>query len=573
MTLKNIQLSAILAFILILPDLADETVTLTDWGRIPADAHAGLYYVHEYPARPLPALSAEHANEAEAYSAYLQALYLIELEQKDTAVSNEGQIIPLLMKAIDLFPEEEIYVIAFNTYRNARGENAELLEDLKALLERHPDSLVLNQDFAATLIDCKKPDEALQALQHAMDIAQDDTMNLYMLGNIYFEQKDAPRLNEVIAKLLALPPEEISPEIALLLMKSYAWQGEIPKALEMAERVVNHPESYDSLRILYHILPALTGMHAWGFLRTYTARFEQLHAAKLPFAPREMLCKWRTTANIYLNDYHELASYLEELLARPDCSAKLLEAFCAPIHEAFNQELAADDFQRLLEIITRAYEAMTHHSPLNPDYRRQLVVLYAAQNAPQKALAMLGTLGTLEPTDLLLKAKLLAQAKNYTESLKIYADFEKSYKNRRFRTAEFYLRYGCIAEENGETERSIKILRQGMKLYPKDASLANSLGYILADHQQDLNDAKRLIDFAIQQEPENPAYLDSLAWILYRNGEIHEALLAMTKALEALGPTLVPDLDQEMQDHFREILQAAGYTTFANCFTNLEIIR
>ena len=104
-----------------------------------------------------------------------------------------------------------------------------------------------------------------------------------------------------------------------------------------------------------------------------------------------------------------------------------------------------------------------------------------------------------------------------------------------------------------------------MKYFPNDASLANSLGYILADHHQDMDEAKELIERAIQAEPDNPAYLDSLAWVHYRQGNLGLAIEYMAKCLQVMD---IPahDLDQEIREHLQTILQDAGYSLLAEFF-------
>lgn len=52
----------------------------------------------------------------------------------------------------------------------------------------------------------------------------------------------------------------------------------------------------------------------------------------------------------------------------------------------------------------------------------------------------------------------------------------------------------------------------------------NFLGYMLADRNIRLPEAKVLIEKALTAEPENPAFQDSMAWVLYRLGDYKNAL-------------------------------------------------
>jgi Flp pilus assembly protein TadD len=58
---------------------------------------------------------------------------------------------------------------------------------------------------------------------------------------------------------------------------------------------------------------------------------------------------------------------------------------------------------------------------------------------------------------------------------------------------------------------------------PDDPAALNALGYTLADHSRDLPRARRLIERAHAAAPKNAAILDSLGWVLFRQGHSAEA--------------------------------------------------
>lgn len=88
---------------------------------------------------------------------------------------------------------------------------------------------------------------------------------------------------------------------------------------------------------------------------------------------------------------------------------------------------------------------------------------------------------------------------------------------------------------------------------PDDANVANYLGYMWADAGVRLEEADELISRAVQQEPENPAYLDSLGWVRYRLGRLEEARRWLQRAVELGG-----DRDGTVLAHLGEVLFALG---------------
>jgi Flp pilus assembly protein TadD len=76
----------------------------------------------------------------------------------------------------------------------------------------------------------------------------------------------------------------------------------------------------------------------------------------------------------------------------------------------------------------------------------------------------------------------------------------------------------------------VKNFENLLKDRPEDASLLNALGYSLADRNQKLPRAEALIRKALAASPDNPAFLDSLGWVLFRRGDIPAALPQLERA-------------------------------------------
>lgn len=95
----------------------------------------------------------------------------------------------------------------------------------------------------------------------------------------------------------------------------------------------------------------------------------------------------------------------------------------------------------------------------------------------------------------------------------------------RFNLGSAYERMGQF--ENAEREFSSIIERE-----PRNALALNYLGYMYADRGINLEKARELIERALAIDPENGAYLDSYAWVLYKMGKYEEALAQMKKALK-----------------------------------------
>ncbi len=91
--------------------------------------------------------------------------------------------------------------------------------------------------------------------------------------------------------------------------------------------------------------------------------------------------------------------------------------------------------------------------------------------------------------------------------------------------AKFYFNYGATAEQAGLYEKAADLLRKSIALDPANSAEAcNYLGYMWADHNMNLDEAEGMIKRALEMEPNNASYLDSLGWVEFRKGKFDQAL-------------------------------------------------
>ena len=109
----------------------------------------------------------------------------------------------------------------------------------------------------------------------------------------------------------------------------------------------------------------------------------------------------------------------------------------------------------------------------------------------------------------------------------------------------------CL-DEAGRPGRARQALETLRREFPDDPEVANSLGYFLAEKGQDLGQAEALVLEALDAEPANGAFLDSMGWVYHRLGRHEEALDYLIRAVNAL-----PE-DPVILEHLGEVLQALG---------------
>jgi len=95
-----------------------------------------------------------------------------------------------------------------------------------------------------------------------------------------------------------------------------------------------------------------------------------------------------------------------------------------------------------------------------------------------------------------------------------------------------WLLLGAVYERQKQFDKAETEFRKVLDVNPKNAQVLNYYGYMLADRGVRLDEAQDLIQRAVDLEPFNGAYLDSLGWVYYKQNKLDDAETALRKAVE-----------------------------------------
>ncbi len=103
------------------------------------------------------------------------------------------------------------------------------------------------------------------------------------------------------------------------------------------------------------------------------------------------------------------------------------------------------------------------------------------------------------------------------------------------------------AERIGKPEILEIHLKHLLAIKPDHAHALNALGYSLTERNIRLSEAQELITKALSLTPEDPFIMDSMGWVLYRQGKLPEALQTLERAYRIKA-------DPEIAAHLGEVL-------------------
>jgi tetratricopeptide (TPR) repeat protein len=115
----------------------------------------------------------------------------------------------------------------------------------------------------------------------------------------------------------------------------------------------------------------------------------------------------------------------------------------------------------------------------------------------------------------------------------------------------FYDR-GICYERSRQWNKAEADFKRALTLAPDQPFVLNYLGYSWADMGENLTQARAMIDRAVQHRPNDGAIVDSLGWVMLRQGEVADAVRTLERAVE-LNPE-----DASINGHLGDAYWASG---------------
>lgn len=98
---------------------------------------------------------------------------------------------------------------------------------------------------------------------------------------------------------------------------------------------------------------------------------------------------------------------------------------------------------------------------------------------------------------------------------------------------------GVIYEKQDRIEEAIEEFETVISVDADNHIALNALGYLFAERGINLDRAEIMIKKALEFQPDNAAYLDSLGWVYFRKGLIEEALRKLKQAVGLLDDPVI----------------------------------
>jgi len=335
----------------------------------------------------------------------------------------------------------------------------------------------------------------------------------------------AKEYDSVIKKVNALSDGSFSdPKLIRLKIIALFAKNNLEKAKTLALALAHHTQSPDDYIIVSDIL-IKQGEN--------NLALKYLEGAYVKEYNEKILDKMAIILYVNLNRKKDAIAHLESHTRIHGCS----ELICKRLLGIYSRE---NDLNGLLSVYKRLYRLKK-----DDKIAKKIIQIYAYK---RDYIKLMNFLEQYHVDDSLL-LELYTTAKDYTKASQLA---ERLYKQ----TGSLkYLGESAIYEYEAHKEKLSKKTLDDVvaKLTQvvqgtKEILYMNYLGYILIDHEIDVQKGMAYIREVLKSQPNSAYYLDSLAWGYYKEGECKEANLLMQKIKKLKGGD-----DPEVLKHAQEI--------------------
>lgn len=405
-------------------------------------------------------------------------------------------------------PSARAYAILASDYESMH-EYSLAADAYKKAIDLDPTRAELKAALAQDQALAGRYEDALKTYQEIAQANPQDAQPYLGMAQIYREQKNLAQAHQMIDKAKDLDPDNLDiryNEVALLEAEGKNSEA-INKLKELLDSTA-HRNSGDADRTVRAKM-----LEQLGVLYRQSEQYEQAADAFRQIAELEPDLGGRAEAQIIdtyriAKDYGKAQQETESATTKYPNDRTLLEVRAQLLSDEGKTDAAIADLKKLLD----------------------------GKNDRETYMAM---------------AEVYQKAKNFPEMAKVLDSAEKLSRTKEEKVAVLFLR-GAMYERQKNYDSAEKVFRQVIDLDASNAEALNYLGYMLADQNVRLQEAQDLIRRAVNVDPNNYAYLDSLGWVYYRLNRLDDAAQQLNRSVQLMSK------DPTIHDHLGDVYFKQG---------------
>ncbi|HWF09978.1 MAG TPA: tetratricopeptide repeat protein [Bryobacteraceae bacterium] len=462
-------------------------------------------------------------------------------------------------------------------YRVAKNDVA-AEKAYRAVLQDDPNDDEALNGLAMIYVDRGDVPNAIAMLEQAVE-KNPDQRNVQMLGEFYEQIKDFGKAADTFKQALALTndTQQLRVRIALDLLNA----GRLDEALAAFQELATDQPKNVLLQI--QVAEILERKHDYAGAAAVLAKAHTVEtkdsALQIRFAEEELLRVQGKTQqaivamqslladtkkdkyadqekkdrirNLYiLGAMHEDASKTADAIADYRQIAELDPALAPSVEgkvvEAYKN---AKDFKGARQAADASIRKYPAEKPLIFEHALLLADLGSTDQAVNELKAIPSS--AKDRDTLITLAQVQDKGKRFEDERKTLDAAEAQAESAQDKQTVEFMR-GAMYEREKNFDAAEKAFRNVLEADPQNAGAMNYLGYMYADRNIRLEEAQQLISKALDIEPDNGAYEDSLGWVYYRLNKLDQAADELRMAIDKVGK------DPTVHEHLGDVYARQG---------------
>ncbi len=438
-------------------------------------------------------------------------------------------ILPIFEKGLQKYPSSTSLHLLYAELLQKAGEGSKAIVHMRGFIQRAPENIDAKLELALLLVQADQYDEAESILQNISKKDRTPLVEYYHAKALVGMQKLKEAL-PYLQKAHKQMPDFLDVLVDLAFV--YEKLGELKKAKDTYEKILLL--SQGNLDVVVRIVN----------LSLRLKDVEDALAYYEDYAENPLFSATVGSLFVETGYYDEAESILKRLVDVKDAPQEIYFYLAAIAYERDKNLLETTQWLEKISSDSNAY-------PRSVLLRMELCL---EQGKMEEALAL-----AREGKDVaanavefwMMEVRILLHLKEMKGALESVSVLLEKWPDN---TGAAYLK-ASILEENGQRQEAVTLMEAIILREPNHYQALNYVGYTLVEENRDLDRALQLIERAVRLSPDSDYIQDSLAWVLFKRGDVAGAWRVISAVIHN---NIHEDIDPTIWEHYGEIARALG---------------
>jgi tetratricopeptide (TPR) repeat protein len=436
-----------------------------------------------------------------------------------------------------LVPDSNQGYVTIAQYYESQGNQDKEIEYLKKAVESQPEDVQTMAALASIYSKAKREKEAIPLYQKIIELTGGTPELKRQLATALLENGESTQATQLLAQLSKEDPQD--PSVKLAMARAQVDERQFGPAIETLKSLA--AKDPEDIEVLFYLGNAYeqSGQPAEA-VKIFTRLVDQSKTGSEDAKKNAPLFQQHLALSYQDLGENQKAIAIYEEMAKSDPSPRSYFAL-------INAYRVDKQFDKALSLGKQQFDKNPKDENLALVYARTLADAGKVKDGADILDKMLA--GNPSNLDLYINlSQIYLQAKRFSEAEKVLrrAEEQKLDKDRvRFQLATVY-------DKQKDFDKAESVFKELLKENPNDGPTLNYFGYMLADRGVRLDEAVKYVQAALDLEPNNPAYLDSLGWAFFKMNDLPKAGKYLLQAGE------LEKRDPVIQDHIADYYSKTG---------------